>query len=127
MRAPLILCLGLCLCDIATAQTVESSWENLRKLTPGTKIQVVDMKLRSAEGEFRAFSDETISLRHRKTESVFHRSDVLRVNARGGGRLKNALVGGSIGLAIGLLGGAVSDALDDVDRTDPGSNNGKLS
>jgi hypothetical protein len=127
MRASLILCLGLCLCDVATAQTVESSWENLRQLTPGTKIQVVDMKLRSAEGEFRAFSDETISLRHGKNESVFQRSDVLRVNARGGGRLKNALVGGSIGLAIGLLGGAVLDALDDVDRTDPGSNNGKLS
>ena len=47
MRASLILCQCLCLCDVATAQTIESSWENLRQLTPGTKIRVVDMKLKS--------------------------------------------------------------------------------
>src|SRR5262245_11514979 len=126
MRAALVLCLALCVSDVAVGQTPESSWENLRQLTAGQNIQVVDIKLKSTKGKFVAFSEQTISLRRGQNELLFQRSDVLRVNAGGGGRLKNALVGGTVGLLIGVLGGAVLDALDDVDRTDPGSNNGKL-
>jgi hypothetical protein len=127
VRAGFVLCLILCVSRFAVGQTPESSWDTLRQLTPGQKIQVVDMKLKSTKGEFRAFSDQAISLKRGKDELLLQRSDILRVNARGGGRRTNALVGGIVGLVIGFLGGAVVDALDDVDRTDPGSNNGKIS
>ena len=126
MRVGLVLCLFVCLSNVVVGQTSETFWDNLQQLTIGQKIQVIDMKLKSTEGEFRGFSDQTISLKHGKDDLVFQRIDVFRLNARGGGRLKNSLVGGTVGLLIGILGGAVLDALDDVDRSDPGANNGKL-
>ena len=126
MQAGLVFCLLISLSNVVFGQTPETSWDNLQRLTIGQQIQIVDMKLKSTEGEFRSFSDQTISLKRGKDDLVFQRIDVFRVNARGGGRLKNSLAGATFGLLIGIIGGAVVDALDDVDRSDSGANNGKL-
>src|SRR5258708_2009205 len=64
--------------------------------------------------------------REEKDDLLFQRIDVLRVGARVGARLNNSLVGGTVGLLLGLVGGAVLDALDDVDRSDPGLTAGSL-
>lgn len=111
----------------AASQSSEESWDNLQQLHIGQKIQVVDMKLKSIEGEFSGLSDERLSLRRGKQELMFPRTDVLRVGLRGGGRLGNSLIGLTIGALAGLATGAVVDAIDDVDRSDSGSNNGKIS
>jgi hypothetical protein len=125
MRAGLVFYLIFFVSNVAVGQG-PASWDNLQQLVIGQKIQVVDMKLKSTEGEFRGFSEQSISLRRGKDDLVFARPDVLRVGARGGGRRNNALIGGTVGVLLGLVGGAVVDALDDVDRTDPGANSGKL-
>src|SRR5262245_17885373 len=39
------------------------SWDNLRKLHRGQKIEVVDMKLKSFQGTFINYSQEMVSLR----------------------------------------------------------------
>jgi hypothetical protein len=126
VRAGLFLCIFLCLSSFVVAQIREGSWDNLQQLSIGEKIQVVDMKLKSAEAEFLGFSAETISFRRGNDDLLLQRTDVLRVSARGGGRLANSLVGGTVGLLIGTVCGAVIDALDDIDRSDSGANSGKL-
>jgi hypothetical protein len=126
VRGRLFLCIFLGLPSFVVAQKHEASWDSLRQLRIGEKIQVVDMKLKSAEGEFLRFSGETISLKRGNDDLLLQRTDVLRVSARGGGRLTNSLVGGTVGLLIGTVCGAVIDALDDVDRSDSGANSGKV-
>jgi hypothetical protein len=110
---------------IATGQG--SDWDNLKQLRIGQRIQVVDMKLKSVDGEFSGLSEDSLSIHQGKKELTFSRPDVLRVGLRGGGRLKNSLIGLTIGALSGFVAGSVMDHLDDVDSSDPGSNNGKLS
>ena len=104
-----------------------SDWDSLKQLRIGQKIQVVDVKLKSIDGEFSGLSDDGLSVRRGKKELTFSRAEVLRVALRGGGRSKNALVGLTIGALFGFVSGSIMDHLDDVDSSDSGSNNGKLS
>jgi hypothetical protein len=118
---------GLFLLMLGTAlsQSREDSWDNLKRLRPRQKVQIVSMQLSSIEGEFLGFSEETILLRQGKDETVLKRSDVLRVTAKSG-RLGKSLINASIGALAGLALGAVSDYYDDVDSSDSGANSGKL-
>jgi len=109
----------------AYGQGPEGSWENLKRLRVGQSVQIVDMKLKSTKGDFVSFSEDTVSIRQGGQELVFKRGDVYRITLQQ--RLKSALIAGSVGAAAGFALGAVVDYLDDVDSTDPGSNNGKLS
>jgi hypothetical protein len=116
--------------SIALAPAVNAQgadWSTLKQLRIGQKIQVVDMKLKSIEGEFTGLSGDTLSVRQGKKELTFARGDVLRVGLRGGGRLRNSLIGLTIGALSGFAAGSAMDHFDDVDSSDPGSNNGKLS
>jgi hypothetical protein len=109
----------------AFGQAREDSWDNLKRLRQGQKVQIVSMQLSSIEGEFLGFSDETILLQQGKDEIVLKRSHVLRVTTKSG-RLQKVLINASIGALAGLALGAVSDYYDDIDSSDSGANSGKL-
>ena len=91
---------------LGLAQTGQASWDNLRRLGVGEKIEVVDMKLKSFRGTFVSFSPEAISLRVGSDEVAVQRADVLRVTSRERTRRgRNALIGLAIGAAGGLATG----------------------
>jgi hypothetical protein len=82
------------------------SWDNLKQLQPGQKIEVVDMKLKSLKGTFVSFSAEAISLRVMSAEVSVKRPDVMRVSLRENSkRTRNLLIGLGIGAAGGLAAG----------------------
>ena len=113
MNRFIVLSLGVLMLSItAGAQAQEESWDNLRSLRAGEKIQVVDQKLKSQTGTFVSVSDEAISLRVNQDEISVQRADVLRVSSHQGmGRGKHTLiglaVGGVGGLAVGLALGSL--------------------
>ena len=98
-----VTCSVLLLASIAGAQGTEQSWDNLRTLRAGEKVQVVDQKLRSQNGKFASVSDESITVQEGKDSVTIQRAYVFRVNSRERGRSRgrNTL----IGLAVGGLGG----------------------
>lgn len=95
----------------AMAQGPNESWDNLKQLQPGQKIEVVDMDLKSFKGTFISSSEEAISLRVDGGEVLIERARVMRVtdltHARRG---RNALIGLAIGLGTGLVVGAALDS-----------------
>ena len=115
----------LLLATVAGAQDPEQSWENLRTLGGGEKIQVVDQKLKSQNGTFVAFSDDAITFRVDKDEVTVQRADVFRVSSRERGhtRGRNALrglaVGAGVGLVLGIAAGASGGLTGDERYTVP--------
>jgi hypothetical protein len=88
---------------LASAQDARESWDNLKQLRAGQKIEVVDMNLKSVKGTFTSFSGEAILLQTKQDQVTVARADVLRVSDREHSkRLRNALLGGAIGAGIGL-------------------------
>jgi len=87
-----------------------NSWDNLKQLQPGQKIEVVDMKWKSLKGKFVSFSEESISLQVGNDQVSVERSNVLRVNSGHSKRGRNALIGLAIGAGAGLAVGAVLDS-----------------
>jgi hypothetical protein len=122
-----LIVLGILLAIPGRAQqTAPSSWDELKRLHPGQKIEVIDQNLRVFKGSYRDVSEDEISLTGPNGNVVLQRHDVLRVGVHGGRRRNNALQGAIIGVLAGLAVGAWVDYHDDVDRSDPGSNNGKI-
>lgn len=91
---------------LAAGQASQDSWDSLKQLQVGQKIEVVDMSLRSVKGSFTGVSDAAISIHTGGTEVSLERAKVLRVSARGGKRGRNALIGLAIGAAAGAAIGA---------------------
>jgi len=93
------------------AQSSADSWDNLRQLRSGQRIEVVGMKLNSWQGAFTGYSGEVISLRTGQDEVAIPRADVLSVkNRERSHRGRNALLGLAIGAAGGLVAGAIAGA-----------------
>jgi len=110
-RLTLITLSVLLLATIAGAQAPEQSWDNLKTLREGEKIQVVDQKLKSQNGTFVSVSEEAITFQAGKDAVTIQRADVFRVSSRERGRTRgrNALRGLAVGAGIGLaLGGAMA-------------------
>lgn len=92
----------LLLATIAGAQAPEQSWDNLKTLRIGEKIQVVDQKLKSQNGTFVSVSEEAISFQVGSDLLTLSRAEVLRVSAPGHSkRRRNALIGAGIGAVFG--------------------------
>jgi hypothetical protein len=104
-----ILILGvLCAAPITEAQNPEQSWDNLRNLLAGQRIEVVDQALRSRQGAFVAMSEEALSMRDGQTEIAIQRADVFRVSAvEPSKRKRNVLIGFLIGAGLGGTAGAL--------------------
>jgi len=98
----LVPCLGW-------AQRPEASWDSLKQLRVGEKIEVVDMKLKSLKGTFVSYSEEALTLRVRKDDVSLPRVDIHRVGFKGGKRGRNTLIGlatgAGLGAGVGALGG----------------------
>ncbi len=93
------------LCGAAKEPRPEQSWDNLKQLKPGTRIQVQDMNLKSVKGEFLGVTDETLSFSTSKGEKSLDRADVYQVRNRDKNKhVRNGLIGMGIGAA--LLGAA---------------------
>lgn len=89
------------------AQSAQDSWDNLKQVRVGRKIEVVDMKLKTVQGEFVACSEEAIILRVGRDQASIPRAAVFSVKDREGPRrARNAW----LGLAIGAAGGAAIGA-----------------
>lgn len=93
------------------AQSAQESWNNLGQLRAGQKIQVTDMKLKSVEGKFAAFSEDSISLIAKRDRVSIPRANVFSVkNLERSHRRRNALLGLAIGAAGGVAAGAIKGA-----------------
>jgi hypothetical protein len=87
------------------------SWDNLRQLQPGQKIEVVDLHLKKVEGKFVSLTEDAISLRNKKQQESITRSEVMRVSVRDTTHRKRnmvlgAAIAGGAALTIGLLANA---------------------
>ena len=87
----------------ALGQALQDSWHNLEQLQRGQRIQVVDVHMKTLNGEFVRLSQDTFTLRVKKGEVTIGRLDVIRVSTRDTSkRLRNTLIGLGIGSAGGL-------------------------
>jgi len=95
------LLLSVLSCGLGVAGTKSTeSWENLKQLRAGDKIEVIDQNLRSFRGRLVSVSDEAIALQSKKDTVTVERANVFRVSVRDTShRTRNMLLGS------GILGG----------------------
>jgi len=87
----------------ATELKPEQSWENLKQLTPGTKIQVEYMNRDMIKGVLIGVTDERLSFRTSKGEQSLDRAQVYQVkNREKNHHLRNGFIG--MGIGAGALG-----------------------
>ncbi len=92
------------------ADEILASWQNLKQLPPGQKVEIVVKKGLPARGAFIAVTDESISIRTKKQELSVARADVKRVRRQRGSR--SALIGLGVGAGAGAgLGAGVGEGL----------------
>jgi len=88
----------------------EGSWDNVLGLAPGTRVQVVDLELKSFTGAVQAVGDEVITVRTKGGDVTVNRAEVYRVSLRQGShRGRNALIGAAIGAGTGIAIGLPLD------------------
>ncbi len=98
-----------CIPSMLLGQLAENSWDNLRRLRPGQKIEVVNMQMKAVVGKFIAFADDAISLAAGKDQVSIPRANVLSVkNREASHRKRNTLLGLAIGAAAGAAIGAAA-------------------
>jgi hypothetical protein len=89
------------------AQSHPLSWENLDRLQPGDRIQVVEMNSKKVTGIFSSVSDAAISFEGPKGQQAIQRQDVRSVKlTKNTHRLRNGLVGAAVGAGVGAGIGA---------------------
>ena len=82
------------------AQSAQDSWDNLKQLRPGQKIEVVETSMKSLHGPFIAVSEDALTLEVGKSQESVERAKVVRVTVRDTShRTRNMLLG------AGILGG----------------------
>lgn len=97
-----VLCILCCVSPLCFARGKKDSWQNLSRLRPGEKTEVVDLELAAHRGAFVSFSEDQILLRLDGAEVPFQRANVLRVVSRQPRRLRNVAIGAAIGVGVGL-------------------------
>jgi hypothetical protein len=108
-RTRLVLVFLLLLPAFAMAQSAKDSWDNLKQLHAGQKVEVVDMKMKLVKGNFQSYSEEGISLQIKSGPLTIERRNVLRVSLREHSkRARNALIGAAIGAGAGAVVGLVA-------------------
>jgi len=89
--------------QLSLAQTATDSWDNLKRLRSGQRIEVVDMKLKPVQGAYASYSEEAISVLVGGDLVSVPRANVFSVkNRQGPRRARNAWLGLAIGAAGGL-------------------------
>lgn len=67
---------------LRSAQMPETSWDSLRQLRPGEKIEILDAKMKSHCGDFASYTEEGLSLRQDGREVSVPRAEVASQAAR---------------------------------------------
>jgi hypothetical protein len=116
-RVKSIVCLGLLFLSfgIATSPALggdaknQANWDNLKQLSAGQEIQVVQNDAKSNRSNFRSVNDEAIVVSTATGEQTISRQSILRVSSKGKGhRVRNALIGAGIGAGGGAgIGAAI--------------------
>jgi hypothetical protein len=87
---------------VSLAQTNAASWQNLRTLGAGERIQVVEVRSGKHAGVFVSASDTAIVLRESSGERTVQKEDVRSVKlVKKGHRLRNTLIGAGVGAGAG--------------------------
>lgn len=93
--------------SILLGQPAVNSWDNLRLLRPGQKIDVVNMQMKTVTGKFAAFTGDAISLTVGNDQVSVARTNVASVkNREASHRKRNTLLGLAIGAGAGAIIGA---------------------
>ena len=88
---------------VLAAAKETASWDNLKQLRPGDRIEVIDQSLKSYRGTFVSVSEDAIVLESKGDSSTVERVKVLRVSKRDSSkRTRNMLLGAAIGAGAGL-------------------------
>ncbi len=122
MRSLLLIVCALAMPCASSAQSKQSSWENLSTLRAGQKIEVVEKNLKKDTGTFAAVSDDGIRLNESTGEQTIPRASVMRVTLRHNKhRARNTLIGIAVGAGAGAAIGAgvgsgdsLSEAADSI-------------
>ena len=92
----------------ALAQQVRDSWDNLKQLRAGQKIEVVETSMETLHGSFVSVSEEALTLRVGKSQESIERAKVVRGSVRDTShRTRNMLLGSGILGGIALAAAAV--------------------
>ncbi len=104
MKRMVLTLLSLLLIPAFTlAQPTQDSWDKLKRLQPGQKVEIVDAKMKTFSGRFVSFTDEAVTVNEGKTEVTVQRADVVRVSVRDNShRTRNMLLGAAIGGGIAI-------------------------
>jgi len=87
---------------VLQAQTDPSSWENLKALRVGQRIQVVEITSKKSTGVFVSVSDTAIVFAQTGGDRTLEKQDVRTVKLmKGGRRLRNTLIGAGVGAGAG--------------------------
>ena len=85
-----------------------SDWANLSQVRAGEKIQVVREKMKTVNGRFESFSDDSIVVRQKSADVVVPKREVVRVTITGRSkRLRNLAIGAAAGAGTGFLIGHI--------------------
>jgi hypothetical protein len=110
MRKLVVLICVLGVPCASLAQSNSASWDNLKALQAGEKIQVAQIKSKTVSGPFVSVSDAAISVEVEGGPQTIQRQEVRSVRlARHGHRLRNSLIGGGVGAGVGAGIGAATD------------------
>jgi hypothetical protein len=102
------LCIALLLAPFAEGQNAtRGTWESVRSITPGRKVQVYGFGPERFDGQFGSASADSITVTSKSGERTVPRSGIREIKLRKpSGRMKNAgisaAVGGGIGGGVGL-------------------------
>jgi hypothetical protein len=102
MRNLLSIVLLLAASCVLPAQTNHSSWDNLKALRTGQKIQVVEITAKKHIGVFVSVSDAAIVFTQTDGDRTVEKQNVRTVKLMNGGRrLRNTLIGAAVGAGAG--------------------------
>ncbi len=113
MRKYMICTLALALLLVGRSQAQQSNWQNLEKIRPGDRVEVVNMRLATYAGEFVGFTDSDLTLRDAGNTAVIPRAEIYRIKVLGRGRGRHIGRGTLYGAVIGTGVGAVVAARGD--------------
>jgi len=92
----------------ATARD-SSNWNNLAQISAGEKVQVVRQTMKTVNGNFESFSQDSVVVRQRSADVVIPKSDVVRVTITGRShRLRNLAIGAAVGAGTGFVIGQIA-------------------
>jgi hypothetical protein len=96
-----VMCVLAATCN-AWARGNHLSWDNLKALQPGAKIQVLEMNLTRVSGMLLNVSDAAISVQDKRGTQAIQKQDVRSVQLmKGKNRLRNTLIGLGVGAGAG--------------------------